>query len=68
MAEQRDEERFVNLETKIAYQEKLISDLNEVLLQRGSELDKLLRRVDSLEKLVREGPPEAPDDEPPPHY
>lgn len=61
-------ERFVNIETKIAYQEKLITELNEVLLQRGKEIDKLARRLEGLEKLAREGAPETPGHEPPPHY
>ncbi len=62
------DERFLILETKISYQEKLIADLNEVLLSRGREVDQLLLRVDVLEKLMREGPPENPANEPPPHY
>lgn len=61
-------ERFVSIETKIAYQEKLILELNEVLLERGREIDKLTRRLDSLEKLAREGTPENPGHERPPHY
>lgn len=63
-----DKERFVSIETKIAYQEKLIAELNEVLLERGQEIDKLTRRLDSLEKLARDGAPENPGHERPPHY
>lgn len=62
------DERFVSIETKIAYQEKLIAELNEVLLQRGQEIDKLTRRLASLENLARDGSSENPGHERPPHY
>jgi SlyX protein len=61
-------DRFVSIETKIAYQEKLIAELNDVLLERGQELDKLQLRLNSLERLARESAPENPGHEPPPHY
>lgn len=62
------DERFLTLETKLAYQEKLIAELNDVLLSRGQEVDRLLLRVDVLERMLRDGPPEDPVNEPPPHY
>jgi SlyX protein len=62
------EGRFIELETKIAYQEKLLSDLNEVLLARGREIDSLLKRVDALEGLAQEDTADTPGNEPPPHY
>ena len=62
------EERFLALETKVAYQEKLIAELNDVILERGREIDQLLTRVGNLEKLAREGSPETPGHERPPHY
>lgn len=68
MSEGQDNERFLVLETKVAYQEKLIADLNEVLLERGREIDTLTARVQNLEKAFREDPGEDPGDEPPPHY
>jgi uncharacterized coiled-coil protein SlyX len=68
MSAEEDHERFVTLETKLAYQEKLLSDLNEVLLERGSEIDLLKARVASLERQVREGGGPDPGHEAPPHY
>lgn len=63
------EERFVTLETKLAYQEKLLSDLNDVLLERTRQIDKLESRVKQLEQLSREGGREFSGEEsPPPHY
>jgi SlyX protein len=64
------EARFVALETKVAYQEKLISELNEVLLERGQEVDTLTRRLDNMERIYREGSGADPDPshDRPPHY
>jgi SlyX protein len=64
----RIQQRFLTLETKVAYQEKLIADLNDVILDRGREFDALAVRVNEMEKLLREGPGETPGHEPPPHY
>jgi SlyX protein len=63
-----DEERFLTLEMKVAYQDKLIADLNDVILERGREIDRLVTRIDNMEKVLREGPVETPGHEPPPHY
>lgn len=61
--------RFVALETKVAYQDKLIADLNEVIVERGRELDALAKRLAALERLVRDAHGEpTPPQEPPPHY
>ncbi len=63
------ESRFIALETKVAYQDKLIAELNEVLVQRTQELDALSRRLQALERFVREPPDEGtPPQERPPHY
>jgi SlyX protein len=68
MTDSQDNERFLVLETKVAYQEKLIADLNEVILQRGREIDTLTARVQNLEKSFSEGAGPDPSHEPPPHY
>lgn len=63
------EERFVLLETKVAYYEKTNQDLNEVVIAQGRELDALRLRLQSLERQLRtldEG--ESMPHEPPPHY
>lgn len=62
------DKRFLDLETKVAYQEKMLADLNEVLLSRGKEVDALQKRVQQLEKQFLDGPSEDPVNEPPPHY
>jgi uncharacterized coiled-coil protein SlyX len=64
----RTQERFLALETKLAYQEKLLAELHEVLLERGQEIDALKRQMANLERVYREGPGPDPTHEAPPHY
>jgi uncharacterized coiled-coil protein SlyX len=64
-----DDERFMRLEVKASYLEKLALDLNEVVIAQGQVIDELLKRVDRMERQVhsssegREFPHEKP-----PHY
>lgn len=57
------------LETKLAYQERLLDELNEVLIAKAREIDDLKRRLVVLEEALR---PQAdairPPHEVPPHY
>lgn len=67
------EKRLVEIETKIAFQEKTIRDLNDFLYEQVQEIQKLGATCDALVKRVRELSkfmPEinAPDNEKPPHY
>ena len=66
--EDRENERFVLLETKVAYQEKVISDLNDVVLAHTRALDRLETRVAQLEALVRDEAGDPIGHERPPHY
>lgn len=68
-----NEARLMDIETKIAYQEKTIMDLNEVICQQQQEIerigaicDALLRRVKMLSELTPGIDPPANDK--PPHY
>ncbi len=61
------DERLNNLETRVAYQERLIESLNEVIREFATRVETLERRVRSL----AEGGLEAtigPAQEKPPHY
>lgn len=64
----RAEDRFVLLETKVAYQEKLISELSEVLAEHGQVIDRLELRVRRLEQALRDNAGEPVGHDRPPHY
>jgi len=72
MIEEMIEERLVNIETKITFQEDMIEELNKTLYQQQKKLDRLeaiceslLRHIESLSELKNEG---MPANERPPHY
>lgn len=67
------EERLVNIETKIAYQEDLIEELNKTIYQQQQKLERLeatcealAGHIASLYESAHEG--EAVVNERPPHY
>jgi SlyX protein len=67
------EERFVGIETKIAYQEKTIKELNDVVYEQQQEIEKLGSICDVLVKRVKELSEFTPGidataNERPPHY
>ena len=69
MDDSRREERFVRLEIKAAYLEKLASDLNEVVIAQGQLIDELRARLTRVERQQRAGEDdEAIPHEKPPHY
>ena len=66
------EERLINIETKITFQEDLIEDLNKLVYQQQKKLDRLeatceslVRHIESLAESRNEG---MPANERPPHY
>jgi uncharacterized coiled-coil protein SlyX len=64
-----DAERLTDLEIKVAYQDKLIADLEALVRSFGVRLEDLSRELKQLKEAVRS--PEAPmgpANEPPPHY
>ncbi|NOX50249.1 MAG: SlyX family protein [Gammaproteobacteria bacterium] len=78
MTSQNDKHRADELEIKIdeleikaAFQEQLIADLNEELIQHGARiasLEKQLQRVVDVVKSQAQDSTESPEDERPPHY
>ncbi|MDD2391148.1 MAG: SlyX family protein [Desulfobacterales bacterium] len=67
------EERLVKIETKIAYQEKIIKDLNDVICEQQQEIERIGSICDALVKRVKEISGltmgiDAPANEKPPHY
>ncbi len=63
------EARLLKLEEKVAYQDKLISELNEVVVEVNRLADGLSRRLQALERALRSelGGREMPNEKPP-HY
>lgn len=63
------EDRIVELEVRVAYQDKIIADLDEVLRRYTARVDELQREVAELRhRLEDDQPALGPDDEAPPHY
>jgi len=67
------EKRMVEIETKIAFQEQTIEDLNHVLYEQQQEIERLSSICEILMKRVKglsEFTPgiNAPVNEKPPHY
>ena len=62
------EDRFIALEMKIADQEKLLAELNEVLVEHSALLREVTLRANSLERAVRDSLEQHPANEKPPHY
>jgi SlyX protein len=67
------EERLVEIETKIAFQEQTIEDLNDVLYKQQQEIERLGSICDALVKRIKELSEftpgiDAPANEKPPHY
>jgi SlyX protein len=64
-----DDDRFLELETRVAYQERTIEQLHEVALDLRSELEKLRREFAELQSRIdNDGPAIGPADDRPPHY
>ena len=66
------EERFIDLETKLAHQDQLLNELNDVVTGQQAKLMQLEELCKALIQRVRsvgEGIGESdPGDETPPHY
>jgi uncharacterized coiled-coil protein SlyX len=63
------EEHLIDLEVKLAYQERLIKDLDALVRDFGARLDKTQRDLEQLKQSMRTGEvPMGPSNEPPPHY
>jgi SlyX protein len=62
--------RFERLETRFAYQERALAELNGVVFQHQRTIDVLERRVKKMGEQLRELGFAGDDskDQPPPHY
>jgi SlyX protein len=66
------EDRLIDIESKLAHQDQLLSELNEVLTEQQGRIMQLEQLSTSLIERVRAigdaAPDEGPVDERPPHY
>ena len=67
--EPEQNEQLIDLEVKLAYQERLIRDLDALVREFGGRLDKTQRDLEQLKQSIRSGEvPLGSANEPPPHY
>lgn len=66
------EERLISLESTVAFQEDLLTKLNELVSKQQLELHRLEGQLEELRTQLREIQPsvvrDAADESPPPHY
>jgi SlyX protein len=66
------QDRLAELEVRVAFQDKTIQDLNDVVTRQQREIDRLVRELETLRLQLRTLAPSlvvSQDDEtPPPHY
>lgn len=65
------DERFVDIEIKLAQQEDLVESLNQMVYQQGRRIDQLEALLNKLGEHIRDGAQQAgggPVNDKPPHY
>jgi len=62
------EERLIELESKIAYLENYINELNEVVINQEKSIKKLATEIEDTKKQISSGKENLPENEKPPHY
>lgn len=66
------QDRLAELEVRMAFQEKTIQELSDVIARQQREIDRLVRELETLKSQVRAlapSPVVGRDEEtPPPHY
>jgi SlyX protein len=69
MANTKDE-RLEALETRIAYQDQTIEELNAAITEQWKTIDLLVKKLAILEEQVRSGSyiADPASEQPPPHY
>ena len=69
---ERSEERFVDIEIKLAHQEDTVEQLNQAVYQQGRRIDQLEAMVGQLAEHIRNNAQSGPNlgagGEKPPHY
>ncbi|MFC5551929.1 SlyX family protein [Massilia aerilata] len=65
-----DEDRFIDIEIKVAHQENLVESLNQTIYEQGRRIDQLEAMVAKLAGHIRilRDAGQGPVNEKPPHY
>jgi len=67
-----DENRLIDIESKLAHQEDLLAELNGALTSQQSQLTRLRALCEALVERVRSAEGDSPEGDPtnerPPHY
>ncbi|TMQ16405.1 MAG: SlyX family protein [Deltaproteobacteria bacterium] len=63
-----DTERWLDLEVKLAYQERLIQELDQLVRDFAARLDKAERELEQIKQAMPPPVPLGAINEPPPHY
>ncbi len=64
---ERTSEKLIDFEMRLMHQEKLLEQLNEVVIEQQGTIQRLHKEVDRLKEQALAGPNEDVN-EPPPHY
>lgn len=63
------DERFMNIEMMLTEQQRMLDDLNDVIIKQGKEIDVLKKENAFLKTLIeRETVKPISEETPPPHY
>ena len=63
------ENRLIDIETAIANQDKIIDDLNQVVIMQGKQIDNLIKQNQYLLSVLEDETVKPLSEEtPPPHY
>ncbi len=66
------DERFVDLETRLTYQERTLEELNEVVTRQQDQIDLLTEQLAAIVSHLRDSASpvdgSSEDEPPPPHY
>jgi uncharacterized coiled-coil protein SlyX len=62
-------DRLLTLETKVAYQDKHIAELNDIVVELNKSVDMLTKRIEGAERILKAefSSREVPNEKPP-HY
>lgn len=67
--EMEPEKKIIAIETKIAYLENFINELNFVIIEQEKSIKKLISETEVLKKKISaSGSEKLPENERPPHY